>query len=335
MDNHVIIIAEAGVNHNGSLELAKKLVEEAAKAKVDYIKFQTFKSECGVTKKAEQAEYQKNNLGNNDSQLEMIKKLELPYEAFEEIIDYCNQLGVKFFSTTTDKPSLDFLHSQKLGIWKIPSGEVTNYPFLKRIAAYNELTMFSVGMSDLQMVRDAVKVLLDNGLDKKNLVLLHCNTEYPTPYEDVNLRAMQTLAKEFDVPVGYSDHTLGIEVPIAAVAMGASVIEKHFTLDRNMEGPDHKASLEPNELCEMVRTIRNVEKALGDGVKRITDSERRNLIIARKSIVAAKSIKKGEILTEDNITVKRPGSGITPMRWNEVIGTIAIKNFEEDDLIEV
>ena len=306
MDNHVIIIAEAGVNHNGSLELAKKLVEEAAKAKVDYIKFQTFKSECGVTKKAEQAEYQKNNLGNNDSQLEMIKKLELPYEAFEEIIDYCNQLGVKFFSTTTDKPSLDFLHSQK-----------------------------PVGMSDLQMVCDAVKVLLDNGLDKKNLVLLHCNTEYPTPYEDVNLRAMQTLAKEFDVPVGYSDHTLGIEVPIAAVAMGASVIEKHFTLDRNMEGPDHKASLEPNELCEMVRTIRNVEKALGDGVKRITESERRNLIIARKSIVAAKSIKKGEMLTEDNITVKRPGSGITPMRWNEVLGTKAIRDFEEDDLIEI
>ena len=335
MDNHVIIIAEAGVNHNGSLELAKKLVEEAAKAKVDYIKFQTFKSECGVTKKAEQAEYQKNNLGNNDSQLEMIKKLELPYEAFEEIIDYCNQLCVKFFSTTTDKPSLDFLHSQKLGIWKIPSGEVTNYPFLKRIAAYNELTMFSVGMSDLQMVRDAVKVLLDNGLDKKNLVLLHCNTEYPTPYEDVNLRAMQTLAKEFDVPIGYSDHTLGIEVPIAAVAMGASVIEKHFTLDRNMEGPDHKASLEPSELCEMVRTIRNVEKALGDGIKRITESERRNLIIARKSIVAAKKIKKGEILSEENLTVKRPGNGISPMKWNDVLGTRANKDFEEDDLIEI
>lgn len=335
MDNHVIIIAEAGVNHNGSLELAKKLVEEAAKAKVDYIKFQTFKSECGVTKKAEQAEYQKNNLGNNDSQLEMIKKLELPYEAFEEIIDYCNQLCVKFFSTTTDKPSLDFLHSQKLGIWKIPSGEVTNYPFLKRIAAYNELTMFSVGMSDLQMVRDAVKVLLDNGLDKKNLVLLHCNTEYPTPYEDVNLRAMQTLAKEFDVPIGYSDHTLGIEVPIAAVAMGASVIEKHFTLDRNMEGPDHKASLEPSELCEMVRTIRNVEKALGDGIKRITESERRNLIIARKSIVAAKRIKKGEILSEENLTVKRPGNGISPMKWNDVLGTRANKDFEEDDLIEI
>lgn len=335
MDNHVIIIAEAGVNHNGSLELAKKLVEEAAKAKVDYIKFQTFKSECGVTKKAEQAEYQKNNLGNNDSQLEMIKKLELPYEAFEEIIDYCNQLCVKFFSTTTDKPSLDFLHSQKLGIWKIPSGEVTNYPFLKRIAAYNELTMFSVGMSDLQMVRDAVKVLLDNGLDKKNLVLLHCNTEYPTPYEDVNLRAMQTLAKEFDVPIGYSDHTLGIEVPIAAVAMGASVIEKHFTLDRNMEGPDHKASIEPSELCEMVRTIRNVEKALGDGIKRITESERRNLIIARKSIVAAKRIKKGEILSEENLTVKRPGNGISPMKWNDVLGTRANKDFEEDDLIEI
>lgn len=335
MGNHVTIIAEAGVNHNGSLELAKRLVEEAAKAKVDYIKFQTFKSECGVTKKAEQAEYQKNNLGNNDTQLEMIQKLELPYEAFVEIIDYCKQLGLKFFSTTTDTPSLEFLRSQNLGIWKIPSGEVTNYPFLKRIAGYNQLTIFSVGMSDLEMVREAVKVLLDNGLDKKNLVLLHCNTEYPTPYEDVNLRAMQTLAKEFDVPVGYSDHTLGIEVPIAAVAMGATVIEKHFTLDRNMEGPDHKASLEPNELCEMVKTIRNVEKALGDGLKRITNSERRNLIIARKSIVAAKPIKKGETLTEDNITVKRPGNGITPMRWNEVLGTKAIKDFGEDDFIEV
>ena len=296
---HVTIIAEAGVNHNGSVELAKKLVDAAAVAKVDYIKFQTFKSEGVVTKKAEKAQYQKETTGSEENtQLEMIKKLEIPYEGYLEIRDYCNQKGVKFFSTSTDPQSVEFLASLNMDMWKIPSGEVTNYPF------------FSLGMSDMEMVRDAVKVLLENGLDKENLILLHCNTEYPTPFEDVNLKAMNAIEKEFGVKVGYSDHTLGIEVPIAAVALGADVIEKHFTLDRNMEGPDHKASLEPDELIEMVKAIRNIEKALGDGVKRITESERRNLIIARKSIVAARDIKKGDTFTEDNLTTKRPGDGI-------------------------
>lgn len=333
---HVTIIAEAGVNHNGSVELAKKLVDAAAAAKVDYIKFQTFKSEGVVTKKAEKAQYQKETTGSEENtQLEMIKKLEISYEGYLEIRDYCNQKGVKFFSTSTDPQSVEFLASLNMDMWKIPSGEVTNYPFLCKIASYNKPTIFSLGMSDMEMVRDAVKVLLENGLDKENLILLHCNTEYPTPFEDVNLKAMNAIEKEFGVKVGYSDHTLGIEVPIAAVALGADVIEKHFTLDRNMEGPDHKASLEPDELIEMVKAIRNIEKALGDGVKRITESERRNLIIARKSIVAARDIKKGEIFTEDNLTTKRPGDGISPMRWQEVIGNVAKRDFEEEEKIEL
>jgi len=336
MSKHVIIIAEAGVNHNGSIEIAKRLVDEAARANVDYIKFQTFKSEGVVTKKAEKADYQKANTGTEENtQLELIKKLEIPYDGYLEIIDYCKQKGVNFFSTSTDPDSIEFLASLHLGMWKIPSGEVTNYHFLKKIAGYNEETYFSLGMCDLEMVREAVKVLLKNGLDKDKLTLLHCNTEYPTPMHDVNLRVMDTLRKEFGVKVGYSDHTLGIEVPIAAVAMGAYVIEKHFTLDRNMDGPDHKASLEPDELCEMVRTIRNVEQALGDGVKRITDSERRNIIIARKSIVASRTIKKGEPLTEENLTTKRPGNGMSPMKWNEVVGKTAIKDIEEDEPIEL
>lgn len=334
--DRVIIIAEAGVNHNGSVEIAKKLVDEAARAKVDYIKFQTFKSEGVVTRKAEKADYQKVNTGTaENTQLELIKKLEIPYDGYLEIREYCREKGVKFFSTSTDPESVEFLASLDMDMWKIPSGEVTNYHFLKKIAGYNKTTVFSLGMSDMEMVREAVNVLLSNGLDKQKLILLHCNTEYPTPYCDVNLRAMQTLAKEFGVRVGYSDHTLGIEIPIAAVAMGASVIEKHFTLDRNMEGPDHKASLEPDELVAMVQAIRNVEDAMGDGVKRITDSERKNIVIARKSIVAAKKIRKGEVFSEDNITTKRPGSGISPMRWNEVIGQMAKRDFEEEEMIEL
>lgn len=333
---NVTIIAEAGVNHNGSVELAKKLVDAAAAAKVDYIKFQTFKSEGVVTKKAEKAQYQKESTGSEENtQLEMIKKLEISYEGYLEIRDYCNQKGVKFFSTSTDPQSVEFLASLDMDMWKIPSGEVTNYPFLCKIASYNKPTIFSLGMSDMDMVHDAVEVLLENGLDKENLILLHCNTEYPTPFEDVNLLAMKAIEKEFGVKVGYSDHTLGIEVPIAAVAMGADVIEKHFTLDRNMEGPDHKASLEPDELIEMVKSIRNIEKALGDGLKRITESERRNMIIARKSIVAARDIKKGEVFTNENLTTKRPGDGISPMRWKEVLGKVAKCNFEEEEKIEL
>lgn len=337
MTNHTLIIAEAGVNHNGSIELAKKLVEKAKEAGVDYIKFQTFKASKLVTKAAKQAEYQLKNIGKEgDSQYQMLKRLELSPEEHEVLIDYCHQLGIKFFSTAFDFDSIEYLHSLKLGLWKIPSGEVTNYPFLKRIAAYNEPTILSTGMCDLEDVRVAVNALYKNGLSKENLILLHCNTEYPTPFEDVNLKAMDALRKEFGVEVGYSDHTKGIEVPIAAVALGAAVIEKHFTLDRNMEGPDHKASLEPDELKAMVSAICNIEKAVGgDGTKHVSESEKKNIAIARKSIVAACDIKTGEMFTEQNITVKRPGNGVSPMRWEEVVGTKAKKDFSEDDLIEI
>lgn len=335
--NKTIIIAEAGVNHNGSLDLAKQLVKKAFEAGVDYVKFQTFKSEKVVSKNAKKADYQIENTGKKEeSQLEMVKKLELSYEDHQVLIDYCNELGLKFFSTAFDFDSIEYLHSLDLGLWKIPSGEVTNYPFLKRIAAYNEKTILSTGMCDMQDVRNAVNALYKNGLSKENLILLHCNTEYPTPFEDVNLKAMDALRKEFGVEVGYSDHTKGIEVPIAAVALGATVIEKHFTLDRTLPGPDHKASLEPDELKAMVSAIRNIEKAVGgDGTKHVSESECKNIAIARKSIVAACDIKAGEVFTEDNLTVKRPGSGISPMRWEEVLGMKAIRDFNEDELIEL
>lgn len=335
--NHTIIIAEAGVNHNGSIEMAKQLVDKAVEAGVGYIKFQTFKTANLVTKSACQAEYQKKNIGgSDDSQYKMLKKLELSPNDHEILVNYCRERNIKFFSTAFDFDSIEYLHSLDLGLWKIPSGEVTNYPFLKRIAAYNEKTILSTGMCDMEDVRAAVSALYKNGLSKENLILLHCNTEYPTPFEDVNLKAMDALRKEFGVEVGYSDHTKGIEVPIAAVALGATVIEKHFTLDRNMEGPDHKASLEPDELKAMVNAIRNIEKAIsGDGTKHVSNSERKNIAIARKSIVAACNIKKGEVFTEDNLTVKRPGNGISPMRWEEVLGTKAVRDFAEDELIEL
>ena len=337
MTNHTIIIAEAGVNHNGSIELAKQLVDKAVDAGVDYIKFQTFKASKLVTKTAKQAEYQQKNIGKDgDSQFQMLKKLELSPKDHEILIAYCKEKGIKFFSTAFDFDSIEYLHSLHLGLWKIPSGEVTNYPFLKRVASYNEKTIMSTGMCDMVDVRAAVEALYKNGLSMNNLILLHCNTEYPTPFEDVNLKAMVALQDEFGVEVGYSDHTRGIEVPIAAVAMGASVIEKHFTLDRNMEGPDHKASLEPNELKAMVSAIRNIEKAIsGNGAKSVSESERKNMAIARKSIIAARDIKKGELFTEDNLTVKRPGIGISPMRWEEVIGTKAIRDFNEEEQIEL
>ena len=337
MTSHTLIIAEAGVNHNGSIELAKKLVEKAKEAGVDYIKFQTFKASKLVTKAAKQAEYQQKNIGKEgDSQYQMLKKLELSPEEHQILIDYCKELGIKFFSTAFDFDSSEYLHSLNLGLWKVPSGEVTNYPFLKRIAAYNEKTILSTGMCDMQEVRAAVGALYKNGLSKENLILLHCNTEYPTPFEDVNLKAMDALRQEFGVEVGYSDHTKGIEVPIAAVALGATVIEKHFTLDRNMEGPDHKASLEPDELKAMVSAIRNIEKAVGgDGTKHVSESEKKNIAIARKSIVAACDIKAGEMFTEQNLTVKRPGNGVSPMCWEEVLGQTAKKDFNEDELIEL
>jgi len=334
---HVLIIAEAGVNHNGSIEIAKQLVDKAVEAGVDIIKFQTFKAEKLVSKTAKQADYQKKNIGSeaDDSQLNMLKKLELSENDHQILIDYCKQKGIQFFSTAFDMESIDYLHSLNLGLWKIPSGEITNYPYIKKIAQHHEPVILSTGMCEMDDVIAAMNVLLNNGVQRDQITILHCNTEYPTPYEDVNLLAMQEMKDEFQTKVGYSDHTNGIEVPIAAVALGASVIEKHFTLDRNMEGPDHKASLEPDELKAMVSAIRNIEKALGTGKKTVSDSERKNIAIARKSIVAACPIRKGELLTEQNITVKRPGTGISPMRWEEVLGTKAIRDFEEEDLIEI
>lgn len=331
---HVLIIAEAGVNHNGSLDIAKQLIDKAVEAGVDIIKFQTFKSEKLVSKAAKQAEYQQRNIGKKDEgQLAMLKKLELSPSAHKELMDYCREKGIRFFSTAFDMDSIDYLHSLNLGLWKIPSGEITNYPYLRKIAQYHEPIILSTGMCELSDIEATLKVLVGFGVKKEQITILHCNTEYPTPYSDVNLRAMLEIRDRFGVQVGYSDHTQGIEVPIAAVALGASVIEKHFTLDKNMEGPDHKASLEPDELRAMVCAIRNVEQTLGSGHKTISESERKNIEIARKSIVAACPIKKGELFTEENLTVKRPGNGISPMRWSEVIGKTAAKDFEEEEMI--
>lgn len=331
---HVLIIAEAGVNHNGSLDIAKQLIDKAVEAGVDIIKFQTFKSEKLVSKSAKQAEYQQRNIGKKDeSQLAMLKKLELSPSAHKELMDYCREKGIRFFSTAFDMDSIEYLHSLNLGLWKIPSGEITNYPYLRKIAQYHEPIILSTGMCELSDIEATLKVLVGFGVKKEQITILHCNTEYPTPYSDVNLRAMLEIRDRFGVQVGYSDHTQGIEVPIAAVALGASVIEKHFTLDKNMEGPDHKASLEPDELKAMVCAIRNVEQTLGSGHKTISESESKNIEIARKSIVAACPIKKGELFTEENLTVKRPGNGISPMRWSEVIGKTAAKDFEEEEMI--
>lgn len=329
-----LIIAEAGVNHNGSLDLAKQLVDAAAAAGVDYVKFQTFKAEKLTSKCARMAEYQKKNTGEDESQLAMLKKLELSETDHYELIRYCGEKGVKFFSTAFDMGSVEFLHHLGLGLWKIPSGELTNYPYLKKIAQYHEPVILSTGMSEMSDVEAAMQVLLDNGVKKEQITVLHCNTEYPTPYEDVNLRAMKTMRDKLGVEIGYSDHTRGIEVPIAAVALGASVIEKHFTLDRTLSGPDQAASLEPNELKQMIDAIRRIEVALGTGEKRVSASERKNITIARKSIVAARNIRKGDMLTEENITVKRPGDGISPMEWENLIGTIAMRDFVEDEKIE-
>lgn len=331
---HVLIIGEAGVNHNGSIVMAKQLIDAAAVAGVDYVKFQTFKAEKLVTKDAKQAEYQQRN-AKDDSQYAMLKKLELSEAQHEELIAHCKQKGVRFLSTAFDLESVEYLHSLKLGLWKIPSGEITNYPYLKAIAQFGEPVILSTGMCEMEDVQNAVDVLCKHGLKKEQITVLHCNTEYPTPMQDVNLKAMLAIKDEVEVKVGYSDHTQGIEVPIAAVALGAEVIEKHFTLDRMLPGPDHKASLEPNELKAMVDAIRNIEQALGDGQKHVSASEERNMAIARKSIVAAKDIKKGEFLMEENLTTKRPGMGISPMRWEEVIGTKAIRDFAEDELIEI
>lgn len=329
-----LIIAEAGVNHNGSLQLAKQLVDVASEAGADYVKFQTFKAIKLASKYAEKASYQKQTTDLAESQLDMLKRLELNENAHLELIVYCKQKNIAFLSTAFDFESIELL--QKLGITlgKIPSGELTNLPFLRKMAKAFPEIILSTGMANMDEVKATINVLLQSGTKKENLTVLHCNTEYPTPFQDVNLKAMLTLEKELNVAIGYSDHTLGIEIPIAAVAMGAKIIEKHFTLDRNLEGPDHKASLEPSELKTMIASIRNIELALsGTGDKLTSNSEQKNKEIARKSIVAIKKIEIGEILTEENITVKRPGNGISPMLWDSVIGQKAAKNFEEDELI--
>lgn len=329
----VYIIAEAGVNHNGNLTTAKLLVDKAKEAGADCIKFQTFVPENIVTKNAEKAEYQKQLTDSDESQLDMLCRLELSFDEFLELHSYCKKKNIEFLSTAFDFDSIDFLNSLDMERWKIPSGDITNLPYLVKIARLHKPIILSTGMSTMDDIRRALKIIKDSG--NSDITVLHCTTEYPASFEDVNLNAMLTIKNEFNVPVGYSDHTMGIEIPVAAVVMGAEIIEKHFTLDRNMEGPDHKASLEPDELKAMVRAIRNVEAALGTGEKRPSESEIKNMAAARKSIIAKTNIKKGTIFTEENITVERPGNGISPMRWLEVLGRKAIRDFEEDELIEI
>jgi len=329
----VFIIAEAGVNHNGSIKLAKDLIDVAVESGADAVKFQTFKAENLVSKTAEKADYQKKTTDALESQFDMIKKLELDVSTHKELLAYCQEKGIMFLSTPFDHDSIDLLSDLGLQIFKIPSGEITNLPYLKHIGSLGKRVVLSTGMSDLKEVEDALSILIDAGTSKTNITVLHANTMYPTPMEDVNLNAMLTIQKEFDISVGYSDHTLGIEVDIAAVAMGATVIEKHFTLDKVMDGPDHKASLEPEELMIMVKGIRNIEKALGSSKKKPSPSESININIVRKSIVANKDIQKGDLLTDKNIIVKRPGYGISPMKWDGIIGTVATKNYKIDDLI--
>ena len=329
MEKKVFIIAEAGDNHNGDYNLALQLVDKAVEAGADCVKFQTFVTENVISKFAQKAEYQKENTGSEESQFDMVKKLELSFEQFRSIQQYCKEKGIMFLSTPFDLESIDFLEEIGIPFWKIPSGEITNLPYLEKIAGTGKDIILSTGMCTMDEIESALSVLRKNGAGQ--VTLLHCNTEYPTPIEDVNLHAMRRMKEVFRVPVGYSDHTAGIEIPIAAAALGASVIEKHFTLDKNMEGPDHKASLEPEELKQMVASIRNIEKAMGSGEKKPSPSEKKNISIARKSIVAKRDIKKGEKLTADNLSVKRPGDGISPMRWYEIVGTAAVKDFKEDE----
>jgi len=329
----VYIIAEAGDNHNGSFEMAIRLVDAAIAAGADCVKFQTFKTEEVISKRALKADYQKKATGNDESQFEMVKKLELPFDDFIKINNYCIEKHIQFLSTPFDLKSIEFLDTLDLPFWKIPSGEITNLPYLLAIAKTQKPVVMSTGMCEMEEIRMATDVLKNNGTPQ--ITLLHCNTEYPTPFEDVNLNAMQTIKEHFGVAVGYSDHTLGIEVPIAAAALGATVIEKHFTLDKTMEGPDHKASLEPDELLAMVSCIRNIEKAMGGTMKKPSRSERKNISVARKSIVARCAINKGELLTKENITTKRPGNGLSPMLWFDVLDTNAKRDFEEDELIEI
>lgn len=330
---HVCIIAEAGVNHNGSFELAKKMVDAAKEAGVDYVKFQTFNPKKLVSKFAEKAEYQKETTGASESQLEMLQKLTLTNDNFLNLKKYCDSIGIGFISTPFDLESIAFLETFDMDFWKVPSGEVTNLPYLEAIAKTGRKVIMSTGMCDVEDIIAAVKALEDNGT--KEIELLHCNTQYPTPFKDVNLNAILTIKKATAKKVGYSDHTLGIEVPIAAVALGAEIIEKHFTLNKTMEGPDHRASLNPTELKTMVDAIRNIEQALGDSNKVVSPSETANKAVARKSIVASRDIKHGEILSAENLTTKRPGNGVSPMKWYEVVGTKAVRDFKEDEIIEI
>jgi len=329
----VFIIAEAGVNHNGSIEIAKQLIDVAHEAGADAVKFQTFKAERLVSKSAEKAQYQKETTDKEEPQFGMLKKLELDLNTHNELIAYCKARGIMFLSTPFDHDSIDLLNDLGLEVFKIPSGEITNLPYLRHIAGLKKEVILSTGMADMGEIEDALDILIQGGTAKDDITILHANTMYPTPMEDVNLKAMQTIGMAFDTSYGYSDHTLGIEVDIAAVAMGASCIEKHFTLDKTMDGPDHQASLEPEELIAMVKGIRNIELALGSRVKKPSESELPNIEIVRKSIVASQAISKGEKLSESNLTIKRPGNGLSPMQWEQVIGTIALQDYKEDDII--
>jgi N,N'-diacetyllegionaminate synthase len=329
------IIAEAGVNHNGSIDMAKKLIDVAVESGANAVKFQTFKAENLVNFEAEMAEYQAKNLGEKRSQFQMLKSVEISFKDFENLKKYCDKKGIVFLSTPFDIESARFLKELGLEIFKIPSGEITNYLLLKEIGSYKKRVILSTGMANLSEIEEALDVLIENGTKREYITLLHCNTEYPTPIEDVNLKAMLTIKEAFKVDVGYSDHTPGIEVPIAAVAMGAKVIEKHFTLDKNLPGPDHKASLEPDELKAMVKGIRNIEEAMGDGIKKPSKSEIKNIHIARKYLVAKRDIKKGEIFSKDNIDVKRTGKrGVSPMKWEKIIGKTALRNLRKDAVLK-
>ena len=330
----VFIIAEAGVNHNGSIDTAKKLIDIAHTSGADAVKFQTFKAKNLLTKKAIKADYQKKTSDSKETQYDMIKKLELDFESHNELINYCKKKKIIFLSSPFDHESINLLYNLGLEIFKIPSGEITNLPYLRHVGKLKKKVILSTGMSDFTEIESALNILIQSGTKKEDITILHANSQYPTPIEDVNLRAMVSMGKKFNIKYGYSDHTLGIEVDIAAVALGASCIEKHFTLDKNMRGPDHKASLEPHELKNMVNAIRNIEVALGSEIKKPTKSELSNITAARKSIVAKTKIIKGEVFTEDNISAKRPGNGISPMKWDDVIGKIASNDYEEDDLID-
>ena len=334
MPNRTLIIAEAGVNHNGDIELAKQLIDVAADAGADCVKFQTFSADRLVTKSADKAEYQKQSSDSSESQYAMLKRLELSVEMHLELIEHCERRSIKFLSTGFDIQSVDLLIGLGLGLIKIPSGEITNLPFLRYIGSLGLPVILSSGMSTMKEIGDALSILEQTGLRRDETTVLHCTTEYPTPMDEVNLRAMSSIRKTLGVAVGYSDHTVGIEVSIAAVALGASVIEKHFTLDRTLPGPDHKASLEPNELIAMVKAIRNVEVALGSDVKEPTIGEIKNIQVARKSILAGRKIEVGEILSASNLVVKRPGDGVSPMHWDHLIGQIASRDYLPDEMID-